>query len=204
MFPIKPINKMSLSQRSKVFGVGINDADYLTTPKINKIQYICPFYAIWKNMLRRCYDSNFHVRQPTYKDCIVCNEWLLFSNFKKWMELQDWKGMQLDKDLLSQGNKTYSPDLCLLVSHKINTLLCNAPATRGSTPQGVSIIQNKYIVARCNIGGGNVIYLGTYKTVDAAFNEYKKFKYSIIASVAETQKEPIRSALLKYKIKAYG
>ena len=33
-------------------------------------------------MLVRCYNAKFHERQPQYKGCTVCEEWLNYSNFK--------------------------------------------------------------------------------------------------------------------------
>ena len=72
-------------------------------------------------MLQRCYSESHLVRQPTYKGCSVCEEWLTFSNFKSWMEQQDWEGKQLDKDLLVYKNKIYSPETCVFVSSVINS-----------------------------------------------------------------------------------
>lgn len=76
-----------------VYGVGINDADYPTTQreKVNgewKITWRCLYYDRWVSMLTRCYSSKCHEKQPTYKGCSVCDEWLTFSNFRKWMEQQ--------------------------------------------------------------------------------------------------------------------
>ena len=54
-------------------------------------------------------------RRPAYKDVVVRQEWLTFSNFKRWMEKQDWEGKQLDKDIIVLGNKVYSPETCAFV-----------------------------------------------------------------------------------------
>lgn len=32
-------------------------------------------------MLQRCYDSKYHEKSPTYKNCEVHNEWLNYQNF---------------------------------------------------------------------------------------------------------------------------
>lgn len=66
-----------------VFGVGINDADYAVQPKINGVQVCCLFYRKWKNMLERCYYPKELVKHPTYQGCVVCDEWIYFSNFKE-------------------------------------------------------------------------------------------------------------------------
>ena len=101
--------------RGVVCGVGINDADYLI---VKKEQYIgpdgsikikkttCPFYRAWADMLSRCYREKYHKVFPSYKDCSVCEEWNSFTNFKKWMEQQDYKDNVLDKDLEEYLDKT--------------------------------------------------------------------------------------------------
>jgi hypothetical protein len=33
-------------------------------------------YRTWIRMLARCYDTKYQEKQPTYKGCIVCDEWL--------------------------------------------------------------------------------------------------------------------------------
>ena len=114
-----------------VCGVGINDADYKVELKrvvgrvngkpIREIDWICPFYYKWRNMLVRGYSRKLKDRHKTYEECYVCEEWLRFSNFKAWMEQQDWEGKQLDKDLLVIGNKLYSPSTCCFVSRQVNS-----------------------------------------------------------------------------------
>lgn len=82
-------------------------------------------------MLKRSYCDKYKIKYPTYKYCIVYEGWYLFSNFKKWMEQQDWEGKQLDKDLLVRGNKVYSPETCLFVSAQVNKFLLESDANRG-------------------------------------------------------------------------
>lgn len=130
------------TKRRLVRGVGINDADYNIGKKefINgkhEIVWMCPFYQTWVNILHRCYYEKQHLRRPTYKGCSVCEEWFTFSNFKVWMETQDWQGKQLDKDLLKEGNKVYSPEYCIFVDPKINTFVTDRGASRGDYMIGV-------------------------------------------------------------------
>lgn len=126
-----------------LFGVGINDAGYtiLITKRIGngktKTIWACPYYSKWTGMLERCYSTNFKIKHPTYKDVTCCKEWLLFSNFKAWMEQQDWEGKDLDKDLLFYGNKIYSAETCCFISNEVNTLLLTSQGTRGDLPLGV-------------------------------------------------------------------
>jgi len=104
--------------RKLVCGVGINDADYRVRvqkelPKSSsgkrnrETVFMCPFYKVWENMINRCYNPRHLVKRPTYIDCTVCEEWKIFSNFKAWMETQNYIDRQLDKDLIVKGNKVY-------------------------------------------------------------------------------------------------
>ena len=129
-----------------VFGVGINDADYVVQKmetievdgKIKqKTVWVCPYYRAWKNMLQRCYSPKLQERRPTYKGCSVSKEWLTFSNFRRWMEAQDWEGMQLDKDFLFEGNKVYSAKTCVFVTQKVNSFTLDRGASRGEWLIGV-------------------------------------------------------------------
>ncbi len=193
-------NKRSLARRRLVQGVGLNDSDCTTEITINGKSATCPVYKRWNCMLERCYSLKYHKRQPTYIGCTVCDEWLTFSNFKAWMEKQDWKGKQLDKDLLTQGNKIYSPDFCLFVDSNINSLLIDRKASRGKSPQGVCF--NKGVdryVARVSVNG-RPKHLGYFDSPKLAHDAYRLAKYAIIKEVALRQSEPLRSALLRYKI----
>ena len=120
---MKPASKRSLSNRSLVNGVGVNDSTYHTNIiNNNKLIWRCPFYIKWKHMLERCYSPKYHKNFPTYIGCSVCPEWRYFSKFRLWMENQNWKSMELDKDLLVKGNQVYGPDTCCFIPKPINYL----------------------------------------------------------------------------------
>jgi len=74
-------------------------------------------------MLARCYSKAVHAKNPTYSNCSVHPDWLIFSVFKTWMMLQDWENNALDKDLLIPGNTLYSKDTCIFVPAEVNILL---------------------------------------------------------------------------------
>jgi len=176
------------NKRKQLFGVATNDADYYVRPIINGKPVVCPYYQKW------------HSKHPTYTGCTVCDEWLIFSYFKSWMERQDWIGKELDKDILAQGNGHYSPETCLFVSHAINSLLNDNKAKRGLYPVGVSFKkQNNKFQAYIKINGIKK-HLGLFSTPELAYKAYKTAKYELIKQVALQQEEPLRSALLNYKI----
>ena len=80
-------------------------------------------------MLQRCYSDKCHESNPTYKDCTVCERWLVFANFIEDLPLIEgyelWRdnpntGVSLDKDIKVQGNKIYSLETCKFVSKSDN------------------------------------------------------------------------------------
>lgn len=135
-----------MKTKKLVFGVGTNDADYVTrkweTIEVNGRQkrrrvWECPYYRAWYNMLQRCYSVKYQERHPTYAGCTVSEDWLTFSNFKAWMEKQKWEGLQLDKDLLFQGNKVYSAETCIFVTQTVNLFTTDRGNDRGEWLIGV-------------------------------------------------------------------
>tara|TARA_R100000951_G_scaffold62227_1_gene52224 strand:+ start:6100 stop:6711 length:612 start_codon:yes stop_codon:yes gene_type:complete len=195
-----PASKKSISLRRPIFGVGINDADYFVRIKVNGKTISCPYYVKWSSMLNRCYYDKENARHPSYIGCTVTKDWLTFSKFKSWMKSQKWQGLQLDKDLLVQGNRVYSPETCLFVTSAINTLLLDRKDDRGKYPQGVSFkrLNNKF-VAQISINGTRK-HLGLFPTLEEASEEYKTAKYALIKQLALQQADPLKSALLAYKI----
>lgn len=171
-----------------VQGFGINDATYSVQIKsligykengnpIQKIEWECPFYKRWTGMLYRAFSDNFKKKNVSYKNVTVCEEWKLFSNFKAWMEQQDWEGKELDKDLLFKGNKIYSPETCCFISKTINLFLLEERVNTGECKIGVYKVKNKYraiISQRCV--GGNKEHLGYFFTEDEAHEAWRVAK----------------------------
>lgn len=197
-----PANKISIGSRKLVYGFAVNDADYMTSAQVNGKQVRCPYYRKWVNMLRRCYCAKYQKTHPTYIGCSVHTDWHSFSVFKTWMMEQPWQGNDLDKDLLVQGNKVYGPDTCLFLPPPINKLLSNNKSNKGRWPIGVNFNkENGKFKATCRVYG-KLEHIGYYDTSEAAYKVYKQFKYKHIKTIALEQSEPLRSALLNYKIAA--
>lgn len=132
-------------RESLVYGVGVNDAPYKVVDKVGgKVIWECPYYNRWRSVLGRCYSKPALKKAKHYHGCSVCDEWLYFMAFRKWMEKQDWEGKQLDKDLLVRGNKVYSPETCIFVPPKINSFATAANTIRGYCPIGVRHVTNGY------------------------------------------------------------
>lgn len=160
--------------RRLVYGVGVNDADYNTQETLNGVKVWCKFAATWRDMLERAYSKKFHVKYPSYIGTTVCNEWLTFSKFKLWMEKQDWKGKQLDKDLLGDGF-TYSPEFCRFISSQANSIFSVGTRTESrELPVGVIIKGGRYC-AYCR-DSGVLRHLGLYDTPLEAHRAWQLFK----------------------------
>lgn len=104
------------------------------------------YYNIWYEMIRRCYCINYKTKKPTYNGCSVCNEWYILSNFKKWFDKNYIENYHLDKDIIIDGNKVYSPDTCCFIPQYINSLFNDNKRSRGKYLLGVfwSIDHNKF------------------------------------------------------------
>lgn len=91
-----------------------------------------PFYRVWADMMRRCYDYKWQKRFYTYSGCTVCEKWHNFQTFCEdftsidGYDLWEREGADLDKDTKVYGNKHYSLENCRFVSHKENTQLAQA------------------------------------------------------------------------------
>ena len=138
-------------------------------------------------MLKRCYCDKYQANSKNYIGTTVCYEWLTFSNFRKWMEAEEWKGLELDKDIVKPGNKQYSPETCCFVPKAMNTLLTDSSAARGDHPQGVCFKKetNRY-QAYCNYKGKKK-YLGYHSTPEEASLAYRRYKANLVAEIAFEQ-----------------
>ena len=150
-------------------------------------------YLRWHDMINRCYNERFHGKQPQYKGCTVCEEWLNYSNFKVWYDQNKIVGMKLDldKDILFKGNKEYSPATVSFVPHEINTLFLNGKKNRGDLPIGVNFDTSKGKYRAQMAYMGQTKKLGTFDSVESAFARYKKYKEDFIKDMAKQYKDSI-------------
>lgn len=201
-----------MKPKKLVYGAGTNDASYVTEKKetvgyVNgnrrqKSAWICPYYKTWRGMLERCYSAKGQDKRPTYKGCSVSEDWLTFSNFKAWMEKQDFEGKHLDKDLLFEGNKVYSADTCVFVTRAVNNFTIDSKASRGEWLIGASWNkQTEKFVSTCNnpfTKKGD--YLGYFTCEQDAHNAWLKRKLELAHELAAEQEDPrvAKALILKY------
>lgn len=197
-----------------VYGVGVNDADYVVQIKETVIKYarhklkqkliwVCPFYSKWIGMLERCYSEKYIAKRPTYQNCFVCEGWLTFSNFKAWMEQQDYEGKQLDKDLLVRGNKVYSPDTCLFVSAQVNSFIIDCTKSRGEYAIGVHWDKRHLKYSAQIQENGKRKHLGYFNTQEEAHQAWLKSKLKLAHELAAKQSDPRVAAALISRYENY-
>lgn len=190
---------MKRSDYPTVHGVGINDANYSVRPLIDGKRVQCQAYTKWERMLFRCYGNKGALNRPTYDGCSVCDEWLIFSNFKSWMDKQDWLDKNLDKDIIFAGNKVYSPDTCAFVDGKTNLFVTDRQAKRGGSLIGTSYRKSwgKYTAYCGNPITGNNEYLGSFTCELEAHEAWRVRKNEIAIQLATTQSDKrVAEALL--------
>lgn len=173
-----------------IYGVATNSGGHYKTEIDGKK---AKSYTTWQSMLRRSYCSKYHARQPTYLGCSVSDEWLEYQEFANWFENHEYsdRGYQLDKDLLTPGNKIYAPDRCVFVPQKLNKLLTDHGAARGQYSQGVYFKKghNKF-VARIAIDGKQK-HLGHYDNELEAYHVYKEAKEQYVKDSANHWRDAI-------------
>jgi hypothetical protein len=181
-------------------GIGIHKTKY------NGKHTAC--YRAWNHMIERCYSDSFHSHRRYKKRMVtVCDDWLNFQNFADWYFDHYIDGYEIDKDILNQDSKIYSPSTCIFVPQSINKLITGRKQCRGSLPIGVYTRKNcASFVAACNDGSGKSHYLGSYSTPCEAFDSYKSFKTNLISAIADDFYKSgaismkLRDALYNYKV----
>ena len=172
------------SVKRPVYGVGINDTDYVFETKE---------YKTWRNMLERWYCKKTQDKFPTYKGCTVCDEWHTFSNFKRWFQSNYIDGWELDKDILSINNKVYSPQTCCFVPRELNSCL-----RRSVVNKEVGIYTTKLgkYIATINVDGKRR-YLGTFESFEDAKNNRDKVFIAKINQITDKYKDVMPSQVFE-------
>lgn len=172
---------MSKRGNRLVYGVGLNNADYVTQD--------CKFYNTWTDMLARGYSKGLKNKYPVYLANVTVNShWFPFLSFKSWMENQNWEGLELDKDILIMGNREYSKTACAFIPRYLNTLYWNQTTAElrgvyhklGKEAEG----PNPY-VAYVQKFREKAIYLGSYPTAAMAHRVWQVSKADEIESAVE-------------------
>ena len=201
-----PIHIVKQKKTKLVCGIGINDAYYQVSVKLDDVVLKCPIYTRWITMLQRCYDEKVHQKYPPYVGCTVDERWHSFMAFREWVLAQpEWEGLQLDKDILILGNKIYGPDTCIFVSRDINTFITNINKGVSGLPIGVRAKNGRYFA---NIGknenGKRIWTSHLVDTPDEAFDLYVAKKLEMAHELVNSRNDDKLKAsfvdYVKYKL----
>jgi len=191
-------SEQSISRRKLIFGVATNDAWYRVVLKVKGVKTRCPYYSRWLSMIARCYYDDGGGIREAYKGCSVCDEWLMFSNFRSWMKMERWEGLELDKDIIKPGNKIYSPESCCFVSKRLNGLLVGAIGAESRYKGFRFIVElGKYraVIRDC----GKSLYIGDFSTAKQARSEYVKMKCNFLKrEIAKCDNPSVVAGLLSH------
>lgn len=192
-----------MKNRKLVYGVGVNDADYVVhKAKIVDGKFVnawtCKAYSMWSNMLMRCNSTSYQNKNPTYKGCYVSAEWHSFMAFKKWLETQpSGSGYHLDKDIIYPGNKCYGEDFCAIISADLNLFVSRDPKR---TIIGIEDASGECYKASCrNPFTRKNEYLGSFGCETDAVEAWRKRKHEHSCRYAEMQANPRLAAALRIR-----
>lgn len=163
-------------------------------------------YGMWVNMLARCYGNHKKLNKPTYIDCHVCEEWLNFQVFAKWLNANPYhnKGYALDKDVLIKGNKIYSPAACALLPRQINSAVIIRKPSLNGYPVGVTANKGKGMFDVRISKKGKIKSVGTFASISLARSAYIKEKELYVRELAMEFKDRIDhrvfSALMQWTV----
>lgn len=112
-----PLPAKCKTRNRLVSGIGINDAWYITERKDSQGNRLkCPYSVKWKSILTQV--SKLSTIHSTNVENYICKDWLCFSNFRRWMETQQW----INNELYCQ-DKYYSPETCKFVPSRKDNLI---------------------------------------------------------------------------------
>lgn len=166
-------------------------------------------HNLYQNMKTRCYNKNYHKAKPDYKECSVCEEWLNDKQaFCEWVDENYYRidgepSVELDKDILVQGNKIYSPSTCIFAPRRINDLFIHSGnKKKNGLPLGVYKDNNNKYTVSCNITvfdkeepyKKSVVFHG-FTTPDEAAEVYRQHKKAEIIYIADCYKDRIPEKL---------
>lgn len=120
--------KVSNPYHKSVSGVGYFGEGTYSSTRADGTRKKTKTYEKWVHMIRRCYDNDEKYR--LYSDCMVDSRWHNFQNFANDCEKLGYDklfelGYEIDKDLLSNGNKIYSIDTVIPLPQCVNSFLAN-------------------------------------------------------------------------------
>lgn len=162
-----PTSNGSRAKKRAVSGYGINDADYVVSPLVNGVRVPCFAYVTWRGLIQRCKDTAYHEKHKAYQGVEVCPEWRMFSEFRRWWLDNYVEDFELDKDIMSDGVKIYSPETCIFIPKWLNLFIKESNVTSG-LPKGVLFEEERGKFKATLKHLNKTINVGRYSTAEEA------------------------------------
>lgn len=178
------------------YGVGyMGVGPFSTNPKSDTYKA----YKAWDCMLNRCHSEKHKNRHPSMLKSNCCVEWYNCQDFCHWYTSQKgWNEpkWQLDKDLLGNGEMTYSPETCAIVPPIINTalrFLNSGDRNKSGLPHGVCYLKkSNYYITDCKeygqTGKPKTMY---FRNEQDAFFWFKDKKEAYLKAMAKDFRDRI-------------
>ncbi|WJJ58515.1 hypothetical protein NDO71_orf149 [Klebsiella phage vB_KpnM_NDO71] len=165
-------------------------------------------YGFWTRMIERCYSEKSLARSPSYRGCLICDEWRYFSKFYEWSLSNYHDGMVLDKDLSCLSGDLYSPERCCYIPQELNKAILDSTSARGEMPLGTwrkkpskGMVNER---SRPFVAELNNRKLGSFKTASEAHQCWQKAKMCYFRELAERYKNIVdRKAVEVLLLRAY-
>jgi hypothetical protein len=187
------LDRMKIS----VYGFGFIGCGKFKPRRMNKPS---KEYVTWCDMIRRCYDPYNINKYPAYKDCTVCDEWMNFQNFAKWYteNQNNDNSLYIDKDIKNPGNKTYSPENCMMVTRQVNSFVSGKALLKYKDAVGDQSEGEGRFRSYCgNPFTGEFEHLGYFKNKHDAYEAWRNKKHEHAITLANQQdRSEVRLALL--------
>lgn len=165
------------------------------------------YYLKWSNMLSRCYAEYGRKVNPSYNESYVIDDWHNMQNYAKWYTEHPYRNdaWEIDKDILTKGNKVYSPETCIFVPKYINTMFTKCDRWRGDLPIGVHQVgKTECYKMICSDSIDGKITISGFTSVQAAFDAYKETKEKVIKKTANVYRSGLEprayEALMNYEV----
>lgn len=156
----------------------------------------CPeMEHIWEELIDRCYNKNSRsYHRYGEKGCRVCDEWKVYSNFKRWRDnnSHDW-GVRadIDKDIKVAGNTLYSPEFCLIVPYDVNLVFRDYGGLTIIYKGGMYYLDTKLRRKR-------IVYKGSFNEVISQWREGRKETARRVLNKYTELSEVVKDRLLNY------
>lgn len=159
----------------------------------------------WNNIIQRCYNPNATNYSYYGSDGVIVSEnWLNFSNFKKWWQdnyydIGDEK-LVVDKDILIPNNKIYDSETCLIIPVSFNSMFAGITKEYKNNKRDLPIGIHKQDNGHYQITMFNTSFSNFISLEDAVETRTNIYKALISGMVKNYPNMPIKvkEAILNY------